>query len=140
MLTPDQRECGKAFRDWCRDALLNGITADAFCPPYLTWYRHECAPGDRAVQSGTWAMKLKQSYVRLGTACEEHGVPEGMFAYVFYFGMCPRCDLRVRSGSGRFVIASETPPDKGAIVGEQPAHGKVPAGQAGHAHAPGVDG
>jgi hypothetical protein len=128
-LTPDEKACGRLFRDFCQAALLNGITADAFCPPYIVWYRHECKPGERSVQSGTRAMYLKQVYV-LSSGCEAHGVPEGLFAYVYRFGQCPRCDFRVRSGTARFVIAAENPPEKGANVGKS-SYREVPGAEKG---------
>lgn len=166
-LTPEEKACGRVFRDWCQNAILDGVTADAFCPPYIIWYRHECKPSDKAVQSGTWAMRLKQTYclspaysvfregevralswdretyshaAEVWADLEEADmthlsvvkalIPAGKFAYIFRFGECPRCFLRVRSGTARFVLAAENPPEKGANIAKQPPHGSVPADKA----------
>lgn len=123
-LTPEQKAAGRYFRGWCR-GWLDGLEAGAACPPFTVWYRHECKPGDRAVQSGTWAMYLRQHY---WTSPEMPGAPAGLFAFIFRRGECSRCGLAVRSGSGRFVIAAENPPEKGAVVAQQSANREVPAG------------
>lgn len=112
-LTPGEREAGRAFRTRCQELLLQ-VPATAVCSPFTVWYRHECRDIDQG--AGTWAMRLRQHYWLLPAT---EGAEEGLFAFIFRWGLCSRCGLRVRSGTGRFVIARDNPPEKGAIVAYQ---------------------
>lgn len=113
MLTPEQKMAGRAFRAQCvaELAVLSG-DGGYYCSPYITWYRHTCG------QRGSWALFLRQHY---------RTSPDGLFAFIWREGTCSACGTTVRSGSGRFVLAADNPPEKGAIVAaHQDSH--VPQG------------
>lgn len=115
-LTRAQKAAGREFREECSARLLALDPSAARCTPYTVWFRHECLPSDRAVQAGTWAMALKQHYWLSA---------DGLFAFMFRQGECPRCGLHVLSGTGRFAVAPDHPPEKGAVVAYP--HRAVPA-------------
>lgn len=119
-LTDAEKKAGRAFRDQCSIVLAQQDPADAFCSPYIVWYRHPCKPSERTVQGSTWAMKLRQ-YYWLSPAYP--GIEAGKFAFIFRRGECSRCGTVVRSNSWRFVLAADNPPEKGAVIGYQQPEG-----------------
>lgn len=110
-LTLPEKSAGRAFRERCQE-LISEIPATALCSPFIPWYRHQCRDSET---EGTWAMHLREHYWLSWPAGE---VPAGRFAFIFRWGSCPRCGLRVRSGTGRLVLAQRVPPGKGAVVRE----------------------
>lgn len=143
-LTLTEKSAGKAFREQCQE-LLSGIPAAALCSPFIPWYRHQCRDSET---EGTWAMHLREhwwlspqyqvpgEWGQWKSARPVETVREGLFAFVFRQGTCSRCRLRVRSGTGRLVLAEHVPPGKGAIVERKPENGHLPEGQAVHQAAP----
>lgn len=143
-LTPEEKSAGKLFRDSCA-LLLAEVPSEARCSTFTVWYRHACRDDG---QGSTWGMRLRQHYWtspeyqvegewgKWKTAKPVTTIPAGRFAFIFRWGRCSRCGLMVRSGAGRFVIAADSPPEKGAVVERQPANRPVPANQEGAQAAP----
>jgi hypothetical protein len=109
LLTAEEKAAGRTYRDWCQRH-LEDIPSQARCSPFTVWYRHACRDDG---QGGTWGMRLRQHYWR---SPAYPGAAEGLFAFVFRWGRCSRCGLMVRSGTGRFVLAAKSPPEKGAVI------------------------
>lgn len=124
ILTAEEKALGRPLREWCQSQLALAEPEATLCSSYLIWFRHPClatSAASRAVLTGTFAMHLRQYYWEL------EGTP---FAFIHRRGQCKRCDLVVRSGDGRFVVAEARPPEKGAVVVRVTPYGAVPQDQA----------
>jgi hypothetical protein len=119
-LTPEEKAAGRLFLDSCA-YLLTKVPSQVPCSPFTVWYRHSCRDDGRG---STWGMRVRQHY---WTSPGYPGVQAGLFGFIFRWGRCGRCGLMVRSGTGRFVIAADSPPEKGAVVERKPADRFVPA-------------
>lgn len=106
MLSAAEKAAGRSFLDGHQAALDLEWKTDpdaAKAPPFLCEYRHDCPTKRGKTQS----LRLHEVYV---TSPPYEGVPAGFFAFIYQAGQCPDCKLRVRSGTGRLVLASERPP------------------------------
>jgi hypothetical protein len=129
-LTSEQKEAGREFRSRWLGLLKKLCQADAEdgypvsrCSPFTVWFRHTC--GER----GSQALFLRQQY-----ATDE----AGLFAFTYRQAACPHCQLHVRSG-GVLALASDSPPEKGAVVHAAYQLRAVHPDQGGTAPAPGLE-
>lgn len=101
MLTPQEKEAGRAFRDAVQNELLATFETDPpthVVPNFIAMFRHKCsARGGRSSP-----LELKEVY-KFSPA---HGpVPARRFGFIYKEGKCRYCGNTARSRAGRLVDA-----------------------------------
>lgn len=141
LLTSVEKQAGRAFREASQvilSALNESSPPGQLALPLWRVVRHECpvaggasigivlrehyeeSPEYWACYCGTvstWGTHFPHDHCDGGKVVS----PAGQFAWIWKEGKCSGCGLAVRTGTGRFVIAADRPPDHGRTHGQRQA-------------------
>jgi len=115
MLTPAEREAGRAYRAACQavlDALNRRNPPGLFVLVHWRVIRHECEAGGGASTVITLTERYELSPAQLSGDGSKVVSPAGQFAWIWKEGRCSGCKLVARTARGWCTPAADREADR----------------------------